>query len=57
MRFYHLGTLPLPSGSSFKVPNQIQEMVFDRHDRMKDIFDDVLSLRLKVRTGGDFETL
>ncbi|MGB1419887.1 MAG: hypothetical protein ACPG7K_03840, partial [Poseidonia sp.] len=39
-------------------PKQIQEMVFERYDRMKDIFDDVLwAFDWKVKTGGDFEAL
>ena len=39
-------------------PKQIQEMVFERYDRMKDIFDDMLwAFDWKVNTGGDVEAL
>ena len=42
----------------YKIIQQIQEMVFERYDRMKDIFDDVLwAFDWKVKTGGDFEDL
>lgn len=37
---------------------QIQEMVFERYERMKDIFDDVLwAHQWKVNTDGDFQDL
>ena len=60
--FYHLGNGSLFAKREFIVegrkPKQIQEMVFERYDRMKDIFDDVLwAFDWKVKTGGDFEAL
>jgi hypothetical protein len=60
--FYHLGNGSLFAKREFIVegrkPKKIQEMVFERYDRMKDIFDDVLwAFDWKVKTGGDFEAL
>ena len=53
--FYHLGNGSLFAKREFIVegrkPKKIQEMVFERYDRMKDIFDDVLwAFDWKVKT-------
>lgn len=60
--FYHLANGALFAKREFIIegrkPKQIQEMVFERYDRMKDIFDDMLwAFDWKVNTGGDVEAL
>ena len=55
--FYHLDNGSLFAKREFIVegrqPKQIKEMVFERYDRMKDIFDDLLwAFEWKVKTDG-----
>ena len=60
--FYHLGNCSIFAKREFLLEGrklkQIQEMVIDRYDRIKDIFDNLLwSYEWKVKTGGGFEAL
>lgn len=60
--FYHLDNGSLFAKREFIVegrqPKQIKEIVFDRYDRMKDIFDDLLwAFEWKVKTNGGHEAL